>query len=114
MNTKSNKPRGPVKLTKETGSPVISRTANPNRAAVNQSRGPTTGNVGNATKQREFLSTKSDRSGYLKSLADMVANAFGTRGEGMKSNRPASDDHKALKSISPDTRVKRGPTRGNK
>lgn len=114
MNTKSNKPRGAVKLDKASGSPVISKTANPKSAPVNQSRGPTTGNSGNTTKQREFLASKSDRSSYLKDLADMVSSAFGRRGEGMKSNRPASDDHKALESISPNTRVRRGPTKGNK
>lgn len=114
MNTKSNKARGPVRLTKETGSPVISKTANPQRASVNQSQGPRTGNSGNTAKQSTFLSEKSDRSGYLKSLADMVSNAFSARGSAMKPNLPVERDKEALRSISPDTKVKRGPTKGNK
>lgn len=114
MTPKSNKPRGPVKMDSNEGSPVISKTANPQRAAVNQAPGPRTGNVGTPTKQKSFLAEKSDRSSYFQQIATMVTDAFGRRGEGMKSNRPASDDHKALESISPNTRVKRGPTKGNK
>jgi hypothetical protein len=113
MTPKSNKPRGPVKMDSNEGSPVISKTANPQRAAVNQSQGPRSGNTGNVTKQKSFLAEKSDRSSYFQQIATMVTDAFGQRGQGMKSNRPASDDHKALKSISPDTKMKRGPTRGN-
>ena len=112
---KSNKPRGEVKLDKSSGSPVISKTANPMRADVNQARGPRSGNAGNTTKQADFMAEKSDRSGYFKQLADMVTGALESRGSGMKSNRPASDDHKALVSLKGDFgRAKRGPTKGNK
>jgi hypothetical protein len=113
MMPKSNKPRGPVKMDRSEGSPVISKTANPKAAPVNQAQGPRTGNVGTPAKQKSFLAEKSDRSSYFQSLATMVSDAFGRRGEGMKPNRPASADKEALRSISPDTRVKRGPTRGN-
>ena len=109
----SNKPRGAVKLDKGTGSPVISKTANPHRADPNQAQGPRSGNNGNVTKQKSFLAEKSDRSSYFQQIASMVTDAFGQRGEGMKSNRPSTDDPKALKGISPNTRVKRGPTKGN-
>jgi len=109
----SNKPRGAVKLDKASGSPVISKTANPHRADPNQAQGPRSGNVGNATKQKSFLAEKSDRSSYFQQIATMVTDAFGQRGEGMKSNRPSTDDPKGLKSISPNTRVRRGPTKGN-
>lgn len=108
----SNKPRGAVLLDKSSGSPVISKTANPNRAPVNQARGPQTGNSGTPSKQKSFLSEKSDRGSYMSSLANMVSDAFGRRGQGMKPNRPASADPQALKSISPDTKTRRGPTRG--
>lgn len=110
----SNKPRGPVKLDKASGSPVISKTANPNRADPNQAQGPRSGNAGTVSKQKSFLESKSDRSSYFQQIATMVTDAFGRRGEGMKSNRPSSDDHKALTGISPNTQVKRGPTKGNK
>jgi hypothetical protein len=109
----SNKPRGPVKLDRASGSPVISKTANMHRADPNQAQGPRSGNSGNVTKQKSFLAEKSDRSSYFQDLATMVTDAFGRRGEGMKSNRPSTDDPKALKGISPNTRVKRGPTKGN-
>lgn len=109
---KSNKPRGAVLMDKASGSTVISKTANPNRAPVNQSRGPTTGNSGTPSKQKDFIAEKSRTGSYRSQLADMVSTAFGKRGEGMKPNRPATDDPKALQSISPNTKTKRGPTRG--
>jgi len=84
------------------------------KKSINQKQGPRRGNAGNAMKLQEFSNEKSARTSYFKELANMVTDAFGRRGEGMKSNRPASDDHKALESISPNTRVKRGPTKGNK
>ena len=84
----SNKPRGPVKLDKESGSPVISKTANMYRADPNQAQGPRSGNVGNVTKQKSFLAEKSDRSSYFQQIATMVSDAFGRRGEGMKPNQP--------------------------
>lgn len=86
--------------------------ANPQSKPVNQKRGPTTGNSGTPSKQKSFLEEKSRTGSYRAQLADMVSSAFGKRGEGMKPNRPASDDKKALVSISPNTKTKRGPTRG--
>lgn len=112
---KSNKPRGEVKLDKSDGSPVISKTANPMRADVNQARGPRVGNNGNTTKQGDFLAEKSHRSSYFQDLANMVTGALESRGSGMKHNRPAGDDVKALTSLKGDFgRAKRGPTKGNK
>ena len=80
---KSNKPRGPVRIDNES-SPGTTRTANPNRANPNQSQGPRSGNAGTPSKQRSFLEEKSDRGSYMKSVADMISNAFSKRGEGMK------------------------------
>jgi hypothetical protein len=109
----SNKPRGSVLLDKASGSTVISKTANPKRAPANQSQGPRTGNSGTPTKQKSFLSEKSDRGSYMAGLANMVSDAFGARGQGMKPNQPNPDaDKTALKSISPNTKTRRGPTRG--
>lgn len=80
---KSNKPRGPVKISNES-SPGTTKTANPNRAAVNQAQGPRTGNAGTVSKQRSFLEEKSDRSSRFQQLADMVTGALSRRGDGMK------------------------------
>ena len=113
-NMKSNKERGPVKIEKNTGSPVISKTANPHRAEINQARGPRTGNAGNTAKQGDFLKEKSSRSSYMAALADMVTGALERRGQGMKPNQPAVDDKQALRSLKGDFgRAKRGPTKGN-
>lgn len=108
---KSNKPRGAVRINEESA-PGTSKTANPNRKPVNQAAGPRTGNAGTPAKQKSFLAEKSDRGSYMSSLADMVSNAFGRRGQGMKPNQPQSADREALSEISPNTRTRRGPTRG--
>ena len=108
ISPKSNKHRGPVKIDTASGSPVISKTANPQRAAVNQRRGPTTGNAGTPAKQKTFLAEKSDRSSYFQQIADMVMDKLTVRGE---IHKPYTSP--ALEPISPNTRVKRGPTKGN-
>lgn len=110
----SNKARGAVKIDTASGSPSPRSTANPKRAPVNQAQGPRSGNQGTVSKQRSFLAEKSDRSSYFQELANMVSDAFGRRGEGMRPNQPNPPaDKTALRSVSPNTRVKRGPTRGN-
>ena len=106
---KSNKPRGAVKMDTSSGSPVRRDTANPQRAPVNQAQGPRSGNQGTPSKQRAFLDEKSDRSSYFQGLADMVMDRLAMRGEVHKSYISP-----ALEPISPHTRVKRGPTKGNK
>ena len=110
----SNKPRGAVKMDTSSGSPVRRDTANPQRAAVNQAQGPRSGNAGTVSKQKSFLAEKSDRSSYFRQLADMVTGALESRGQAMKPNQPATEDPRALAQVSPNTRVKRGPTRGNR
>ena len=91
---------------------MVASTKNPQAKPVNQKRGPTTGNSGTPAKAKSFTAEKSRTGSYRAELADMVSAAFGKRGEGMKPNRPASADPQALKSISPNTKTKRGPTRG--
>ena len=109
MSPKSNKPRGPVKIDSAKGSPVIRSTANPQRAEINQRRGPTTGNTGTPAKQNAMLMEKSDRSSYFKALADMVTGALERRGRGHEAHTSPS-----LEPLSPITRVKNGPRKGNK
>jgi hypothetical protein len=108
MLPKSNKPRGAVKIDSGTGSPVTSRTANPKRAAVNQAQGPRTGNTGTPTKQKSFLAEKSDRSSYFQQIADMVMDKLTVRGAAA---RPHINP--GLEPVSANTRVRRGPRRGN-
>lgn len=84
------------------------------KKSVNQKQGPRTGNAGNAMKLQEFNSEKNARTSYFKKLADMVTDSLSSRGEQMRPGKPAADDYKALGSISPNTRVKRGPQKGNK
>ena len=83
MTPKSNKPRGKVLISNES-SPGTTKTANPQRKAVNQARGPQSGNAGTPSKQKSFLEEKSDRSSRFQQLADMVSNALSRRGDGMK------------------------------
>jgi hypothetical protein len=97
----SNKARGPVKLDKS-GQPTTNKTANPQRAEINQARGPQSGNAGTPSKQKSFLEEKSDRNSRFQQLADMVSDAFGRRGQGMK---PHLED--ALEPISANTNVGR-------
>jgi len=80
---KSNKARGPVKISNES-SPGTTKTANPQRKDINQARGPVSGNAGTPSKQKSFLEEKSDRNSRFAQLADMVMSGFGKRGAGMK------------------------------
>ena len=97
----TNKPKGPVRINNESA-PGTTQTANPHRAAVNQSRGPQTGNAGTPSKQKSFLEEKSSRSSRFSQLADMVMAGFGKRGEPMKPSLNA-----AVEPVSGNTNVGR-------
>lgn len=84
------------------------------KKSVNQKQGPRTGNAGNAMKLQEFSNEKSARTSYFKQLADMVTAAYTKRGKAMMPDQHGYRDPEALEAISPNTRVKRGPTKGNK
>jgi hypothetical protein len=47
---------------------------------INQKRGPTTGNAGNASKRKEFMANKAQSGSEKSALADMVTNALENRG----------------------------------
>jgi hypothetical protein len=55
---------------------------NPQSKAINQSRGPQTGNAGNMTKRNAFMDAKSTSSSEKSKLADMVTSALEMRGRG--------------------------------
>jgi hypothetical protein len=57
---------------------------NPQSKAINQKRGPTTGNAGTTSKRDDFMASKSTSGSEKSALADMVMNALETRGRGMK------------------------------
>jgi hypothetical protein len=84
-------------------------TKNMQGKAVNQKRGPTTGNAGTASKRDEFMAAKSKSGSERSALADMVTDAVAARGRGMKGFRDSSTE-----GISTKTNVGRGPTKGNK
>ena len=75
----------------------------------NQKQGPRVGNAGNDAKRREFASEKDQRTSYFKQLSNMVMDRLTERGESHRSVISPG-----LEPISPNTRVRRGPTKGNK
>lgn len=75
---------------------------------INQKRGPTTGNAGNAEKRSAFMSEKDSRSSEKSKLASMVIGALETRGRDMRSSRNASTEP-----LKPNVNEGRGPTKGN-
>jgi hypothetical protein len=84
-------------------------TKNMQGKAVNQKRGPTTGNAGTASKREEFMAAKSKSGSERSALADMVSDAVAARGRGMKGFRDSSTE-----GLHTRTNVGRGPTKGNK
>jgi len=84
-------------------------TSNPKSAAVNQKRGPTTGNAGTASKRDEFMSAKATSGSERSALANMVTDAVAARGRGMQGFRD-----KAVEPLKAKVNVGRGPTKGNK
>ena len=80
--------------------------SNPQSKAINQKRGPTTGNAGNASKRSEFMSEKS-RTGSMRSeLANMVTSALEMRGRGQFGGRTDP----ALEGLHSNTGPKSNPT----
>jgi hypothetical protein len=84
-------------------------TTNPQGKAVNQKRGPTTGNAGTASKRDEFMAAKSKSGSERSRLANMITDAVASRGQKMSGYRDSS-----VENISPNTNVGRGPRKGNK
>ena len=83
-------------------------TTNPQQKAINQKRGPTTGNMNTGSKRSEFESAKSKSGSERSKLANMITDAFAARGRGMKGFRDP-----AVEGVHTMTNVGRGPTKGN-
>lgn len=62
-------------------------TANPQSKAINQKRGPTTGNQDLGNKRTTFMKEKASSGNEKSALADMVTNAVAARGRGMEGFR---------------------------
>jgi len=67
-------------------------TSNPQAKAINQKRGPTTGNMDAGGKRDTFMKEKSSSGNEKSALADMVCDAVAMRGRGMKSFRDPSTE----------------------
>ena len=83
---------------------------NPQAKAINQKRGPQTGNAGSMTKRNAFMDAKSTSSSEKATLANMVTSALEMRGRGVK---PYVNP--ALEGISSNTNTgpKKNPTASN-
>ena len=76
--------------------------------AINQARGPQTGNAGTPSKRSDFMAAKAKSSSEKSDLANMITDAVAARGQGMRGFRDA-----AVEGLHANTNVGRGPTKGN-
>lgn len=102
----TNKPKGAVLLDKS-GQPTTNKTANPQRAAINQAQGPRMGNTGNKAKQATFIKEKASSGTEKSALANMITDALAGRGAGMQGKID-----KTVEGLHSDTGPKRNPTAG--
>lgn len=85
-------------------------TKNPESKAINQKRGPTTGNANPGAKRSEFLAAKSASGSERGALAKMVTDAVAARGRGMRGFRD-----QAVEGLKMDVNVgRKGSNRGNR
>lgn len=73
--------------------------------AINQKRGPTTGNAGNAGKRSTFVSEKSAVNSERATIANMITDALSMRGRGQ-----AGVINPALEGLHSNTGPKKNPT----
>ena len=73
--------------------------------AINQKRGPTTGNAGTMSKRDAFMDAKSASSSEKATLAKMVTDALEMRGRGQ-----AGTTNPALEGLHSNTGPKTNPT----
>jgi hypothetical protein len=80
-------------------------TRNPQAKAINQKRGPTTGNSGTPTKRKEFMAEKSTVNSERATIANMITSALEMRGRGQ-----AGKTNPALEGVHSNTGPKKNPT----
>jgi len=73
--------------------------------AINQKRGPTTGNAGNTTKRNTFMDEKSATGSERATIANMITDALSMRGRGQ-----APTVNPALEGLHDRTGPKKNPT----
>ena len=83
-------------------------TKNMQSKAINQARGPQTGNAGTPSKRSDFMAAKAKSGSEKSDLANMITDAVAARGQGMRGFRDA-----AVEGLHANTNVGRGPTKGN-
>jgi len=76
--------------------------------AINQARGPQTGNAGTPSKRSDFMAAKAKSGSEKAELANMITDAVAARGQGMRGFRDP-----AVEGLHDKTNVGRGPTKGN-
>jgi hypothetical protein len=84
-------------------------TKNMQSKAINQKRGPQTGNAGTPSKRDDFMAAKAKSGNERSALAEMVTDAVATRGRGMQGFRD-----KTVEPLKAKVNVGRGPTKGLK
>ena len=75
---------------------------------INQAQGPRSGNAGNMTKRKEFMSEKSKTNSERATIADMITTALAGRGKDNRSSRKTG-----VEPLHETTNTGRGPTKGN-
>ena len=85
----------------------MASTRNPEARAINQKRGPTTGNGGITEKRKTFIAEKKDSGNERTRLADFVMSALEGRGKGMKPSTSATTEP-----LDADRGPKNNPTAG--
>lgn len=80
-------------------------TKNPQSKAINQKRGPTTGNHGTPSKRNTFMTEKSAVNSERAVIADMITDALSMRGRGQ-----AGTTNPALEGVHSNTGPKSNPT----
>jgi len=73
--------------------------------AINQKRGPTTGNAGNASKRSTFMKEKSEVNSERATIANMITSALEMRGRGQ-----AGKTNPALEGLHSNTGPKKNST----
>ena len=77
-------------------------TSNPQSAAINQKRGPTTGNQDMGGKRDTFMKEKATSGNEKSALANMVTDAVAMRGRGMQGYRdPSTENLSANTNVGP-------------
>ena len=80
-------------------------TKNPQSKAINQKRGPTTGNAGTPSKRDTFMTEKSTVNSERATIANMITDALSMRGRGQ-----AGTTNPALEGVHSNTGPKTNPT----